>query len=644
MGEDLQKKTVNFCGGLPLTIRSFLESVEGEHTLDEWEEIVSKRLNCASDRRLELPEIQKTLEVLASSYNKLPYIQKLFFLYMGVLQEDLRIEVEKLYLLWLAERLISLEPLQREERLVDVAQCYVTELAERGMVDLDEEEVPTITRFKYVHLNELMRDLSLFKNKEECYFKVVEFGHGSQPMQDAFSSLPGPRTGRVAINFDEYKEEYGLPLENDEKMHIRVLLFSAKKKQVWPRELSSLAKFKYLKVLVFNGFNFEQTKLPHGIATAAFLRYLSFEDCILRELPSSIGNLKFLYILDLRVRKRMIIPNVLWKLKKLRHLYFPLSFETPDGAKLTLKGLLELETITNYNAKMCNVKDLLELPNLQYLASTVDGDLEEVKCIIERMTKNPDIDLPHTSIEIKNFDCYTEERHSVFRKLLACKSLIILCMEGYIRQMPMHHKFSQNLIKIEFIGSGLIEDPMKTLQEVPELRELVLDDAFVGEEIVCSASHFAELKLLRLLSLPHLKKWVVEDGAMSKLSTLKIANCGKLEMWPEGLEKLPKLRELVLDDAFVGEEIVCSASGFVELKLLRLLNLQHLKNWVVENGAMSKLSTLQIANCGKLEMWPEGLKIVPGLRELKVSGMSQDFKNSISKGRDQDKLSIEFED
>ncbi|PIN23466.1 Apoptotic ATPase [Handroanthus impetiginosus] len=572
MGEDLQKKIVNFCGGLPLTIVSFSRSMVGNHPLVKWKEMVSHRLNCASNRRLELPEVRKTLEVLASSYDNLPYILKLFFLFMGVLQEDLRIEVEKLYLFWLAERLISLKPLQRGERLLDVAQSYVTELAERGMVDLEEDEVPTITRFKYGQLTEIMRDLSLFKNKEECFFKVVEFEDGNQPMPDSFSSLPGPRTCRVAINFDEYKEGYGFPLEDDEKMHIRVLLFSTKKKQIWPLKLSSLAKFKYLKVLLFNGFNFELTILPHGIATAAFLRYLSFEDCILQELPSSIGNLKFLYILDLRVQNTMIIPNVLWKLEKIRHLYFPLSFETPDGTKLTLNGLKELETITNYNAKMCNVEDLFGLPNLQYLASTVDGNLEEVECIIRRMTMNPDVDLLRTSIKIKNFDCYTEERHSVFRKLLACESLRVLHMEGHICRMPPYHKFSQNLIKFEFIGSELIEDPMKTLEE------------------------------------------------------------------------LPKLRELVLDDAFIGKEIVCSASGFVELKLLRLLNLPHLKNWVVKGGAMPKLSTLAISKCRKLEMWPEGLKTVRGLRELKVSGMSQNFKNCISKGRDQDKLSIKFED
>ncbi|KAK4405936.1 putative disease resistance RPP8-like protein 2 [Sesamum angolense] len=348
---------------------------------------------------------------------------------------------------------------------------------------------------------------------------------------------------RVAINFDECEEGCVFPLIDDEKMHARVLLCSAKKKQVWPRELSSLAKFKYLRILDFNGFNFDLTILPDGIAAAVHLRYLSFRDCVLAELPSSIGNLRFLIILDLRVQysTKMIIPNVLWKMRNLKHLYFPLLFETSDAGKIRLDGLTELETITNFNTWMFNVGDLLKMPKLQFLAANVAGNLEDIESIIKCMTMNSNVE---TSLEIRDFDCYTEERHSVFRKVLACQPLRVLCMEGHLCRMPMHYKFSQNLTKIIFIGSELIEDPMRTLEKLPKLRVLVLDDAFVGKETVCSSSGFLELKILELLNLHTLEKWTVEDGAMPKLSTLVLANCRRLEMLPEGLQFVRGLQEL----------------------------------------------------------------------------------------------------
>ncbi|KAK4427856.1 putative disease resistance RPP8-like protein 2 [Sesamum alatum] len=506
---ELGKKIVNFCGGLPMSILSFIRSMATKHTLEEWEE------TC--------------------------------FLYMGVLQEHQHIEVEKLYLMWLADKLISLKRLHQGKRLVDTVQNYVTELAHRNMIDLYHEgEARTITRFQYCQLSELMRDLSLLKNKHECFFKVVDFVRGSQLVPDSFSSSSECRIHRVAINFDECEEGCGLPLTDDEKTHVRVLLCSAKKKQVWPKELSSLAKFKYLRILDFNGFNFDLSILPEGIAAAVHLRYLSFRDCVLAELPSSIGNLKFLIILDLRVQDstKMIIPDVLWKMRKLRHLYFPLMFETPDGGKIRLDGLTELETITNFNTWMFNVDDLLKMPKLQFLAANAAGNLEDIEYIIKRMTMNSNVETLETSLEIRDFDCYTEERHSVFRKVLACQSLKVLCIEGHLCRMPMHYKFSQNLTKIIFIGSELLEDPMRTVEKLPKLRVLVLDDAYVGKEMVCSSSNFLELKILELLNLHAIEKWIVEDGAMPKLSTLVLANCGRLEMLPEGLQSIRGLQEL----------------------------------------------------------------------------------------------------
>ncbi|KAL0293785.1 UNVERIFIED_CONTAM: putative disease resistance protein [Sesamum calycinum] len=413
----------------------------------------------------------------------------------------------------------------KRETLKDVAEEYLIDLAQSSIIELHEEEVPTVTRFKSCQLNPLMRHFSLLKSAEQGFFKVEDFGRGRGLMPD---SSTRNEAYRLAMNFDKYEGGCDFPLEDNEKKHMRCLLFSVKENHqafVWPRMLSSLAVFIYLRILDFDGFDFQVINRPRGIGKLVHLRYLSFRNCILPKLPPSVCNLTQLLILDLRVRplSKITIPNVLWKLKKLMHLYFPESFDTYDGERLRLEGLTELETLINFNTGMLNFEDLLQLFNLRYISSKIAGSSKEIELITSRMNITSNGNLLRTSLEIRNFDCYAEENHSLLRNILECQSLTVFCMEGHICHLPIHSKISQNLAKIVFIGSQLRQDPMKTLEHLPRLRVLILnDDAFVENKMICSAAGFIELERLELLHLPNLGEWIVEDQAMPKLSTLAI--------------------------------------------------------------------------------------------------------------------------
>ncbi|KAK4406735.1 putative disease resistance protein RXW24L [Sesamum angolense] len=71
----------------------------------------------------------------------------------------------------------------------------------------------------------------------------------------------------------------------------------------------------------------------------------------------------------------------------------------------------------------------------------------------------------------------------------------------------------------------------------------------------------------------------------------------------EILEKLPMLRDLrFFTDAYAGREMVCSATGFRQLRRLRLDGLPNLEEWTVEEGAMPNLFSLCIYNCYELKM------------------------------------------
>ncbi|KAJ7963276.1 Disease resistance protein [Quillaja saponaria] len=97
----------------------------------------------------------------------------------------------------------------------------------------------------------------------------------------------------------------------------------------------------------------------------------------------------------------------------------------------------------------------------------------------------------------------------------------------------------------------------------------------------------------------------------------------------QDLQSLQKLRSLCLySDSFMGESIVCSVSGFPQLKFLKIANLKALKEWDIQEDAMPSLWELEIRSCHLLEV-PSGLKHLKRLHELKLSDMPGKFTTTI---------------
>ena len=129
--------------------------------------------------------------------------------------------------------------------------------------------------------------------------------------------------------------------------------------------------FKLLRVLDFESdINRGGCKLPSDIGNLIHLRFLSLRDfTFLRsKLPSSLGNLRCLRTLDLRVESQFSsvhVPNVIWKMEQLRHLFLP--EECDRETKLKLGTLRNLQTLVNFNTKNCYLEDILNLIKLREL-------------------------------------------------------------------------------------------------------------------------------------------------------------------------------------------------------------------------------------------------------------------------------------
>ncbi|XP_062083373.1 putative disease resistance protein At1g50180 [Humulus lupulus] len=99
------------------------------------------------------------------------------------------------------------------------------------------------------------------------------------------------------------------------------------------------------------------------------------------------------------------------------------------------------------------------------------------------------------------------------------------------------------------------------------------------------------------------------------------------------LEKLSSLRVLSLDDfSYKGNEMVCSKGGFPQLESLQIIYLKNLKEWKVEEGALSSLHFLRIVSCWKLRRVPDGLRYITTLEEMKIEDMPREFKERLEEG------------
>uniref|UniRef100_A0A0V0H0Z6 Putative ovule protein n=1 Tax=Solanum chacoense TaxID=4108 RepID=A0A0V0H0Z6_SOLCH len=137
----------------------------------------------------------------------------------------------------------------------------------------------------------------------------------------------------------------------------------------------------------------------------------------------------------------------------------------------------------------------------------------------------------HCSIDIIDLNCYANEYSTVLLDFLSCKVLRTLQFKGFIGPLSPSAEISPNLTHLLLHKSCLKQDSMPILEKLPSLGTLVLnDDAYMGKEMVCSASGFPQLKCLRLLNLSELQRIQVENTAMPILSDIEINNCQKLDI------------------------------------------------------------------------------------------------------------------
>ena len=159
----------------------------------------------------------------------------------------------------------------------------------------------------------------------------------------------------------------------------------------WEKLKPAFQNFKLLEVLDFKGFEITQGQFPTTIGNLIHLRYLNLSNSRIRVLPSSIANLRCLNTLDLsqdfsyimKIRSREEIPNVLWKMQQLRHLYLPWRYKIIHAKKLRLHMLTNLEILRYIDPNKCCVEGLIKLKNLRKLHIHAIKSIEQLEVIFK---------------------------------------------------------------------------------------------------------------------------------------------------------------------------------------------------------------------------------------------------------------------
>ncbi|CAI9118109.1 OLC1v1019628C1 [Oldenlandia corymbosa var. corymbosa] len=560
--EELGKKMVKCCDGLPLAVVVLGGILAAKNSLREWE-AVHQNIKSYIWKGKSIGEGKGELQkILALSYHDLPFQLKHCFLYMGAFPEDADIPVQTLYQLWIAESMVLKEDRVGKESMMELAERYLEELGHRGMVQLQGSERPgMITKFSSCRLHDLMRDFCLIQAEEERFLKSITYSSEEKdvgPYDSLYgSSICKPR--RLIISMDPEDVDRYAPPNKEITKYLRMFQLMVRysyEGRMAKAIKSQLHNFHMLHSLSIEGLYPNHSsisfltccdvwKLPKAIGELIHLRYLSLKDSYFVVFPSSLGNLKHLLTLDLRLQAPVWrLPNILCKLKRLIFLYLP-GGNNLLPCKLRLHCLSKLEVLENFGDDYCYTPDLLKLTNLRVLLVYWCKKLNNFE-LIAKYVQSSDM-LQQVTIWNGCEPPIDDKRMEVLKQLLFGRSMYCLHVNVAMWKFPEFesNSLSSNLVElsINYCGSEEDDNICETVEKFPHLRDLRLL-SLPSREMIFRAAGFVQLRRFCLLDLPNLERWVVEKGAMPNLRTLYIWRCPKLEALPAGLQFVTTLEEL----------------------------------------------------------------------------------------------------
>ncbi|KAJ4789394.1 Disease resistance protein RPP8 [Rhynchospora pubera] len=456
------------------------------------------------------------MNVLAMSYEDMPYYLKSCFIYLASFPEDYQISARNLIYMWVAEGFI---PEQGKKTLEETAEIFLEQLYERSMVQVSSRY--SNGSIKSFRVHDLLHDLAMHEARKVNFVTIFQkLPQGSHP--DRVTRRASIQADKSVHDCSEFIKYIGSNTRS-------LLLFDQRL-----GDSISVIDFRLLRVLEIEGdaHDFEL----RGLDGLIHLKYLGIRNSGLK-LPNDFrwDRLKNLETLIGAMEER----EGLWSIRTLRHVILNYVYFVGPPAGADLRNLQTLQWISSSCLKAWHKKNQLPLlNNLRKFGLLITDEIESVEwemvgCLLAT--------LPYLlSLKISNDEQFKIPKEIVYpRGLPNYQNLEILYLGGpWPDNVTVEASlFPPHLIKLNLSNSQFAVDPMPELGKLKSLKKLRLGREVYagGKEMICPAG-FPALQSLFLYC--HIENFTVMEGVMPKLKHLDYSGI-KLNLPPE-LEHLKR--------------------------------------------------------------------------------------------------------
>lgn len=575
---------VKKCGCLPLAIVT-IGAMFANKPSSKWEEMC-RQLPSELESNPS-PGVEAIRRVVTLSYGHLPSHLKPCYLYLSIFPEDIEIKRRNLVNRWVAEGLVRARV---GMTISDVGESYFDELISRSMIQ--PSRVNMEGHVKSCRVHDIMRDIIVSISKEENF--VYSTG-------DNVSTVIVEKFRHLSCHGGNY------PIVGMDFSRVRSLTVFSEFDQR-PMLVGSsicLAQFTMLRVLDLENAVFPVTQKDiNNIGLLRHLRYLNTHTrrwSTIYALPSSIGKLQNLQVLDIRESEISTLPTDISKLLMLRILrcskrewYFYFDPDEPIKClKNTLRMPLMLTPLVGSAARNNTIAELhraysshwSETPGVRVPTGISKlKELQVLEVVDLKLTKSKAIEelgelrwLQKLRVSTKG--AQDKKRKTLCEAIEKLSSLQSLCVyEGYyfengtlewlgpcnfspppllrklelhgrIRVMPDSFRNLKQLRRILLWNSELDGRGIDILGTLPNLMLLNLDGrAYVGNELAFKKHEFPNLKELRISMLSELRGIRFEKDALPHMERMEI-ECCELRSGIVGIKHLQKIKEISLGDS-----------------------------------------------------------------------------------------------
>ena len=503
-------------------------------TIEEWSSALNQR--CHDQEKL-------WSNTLCRIYKDLPLYMRRCLFSLALFPQDLDIPSRRLMASWVAEDFVQTEG--KNEAPEDDAERCLNLLIGQGMVQVTKKKLNG--NVKSIRLPNALRQYWLSKAQKattlrDHIYTRSELFLGNDMIRHLVDHLDRKDISFVHIHGGCDTSSASLTHYYQDVLSFRS--FDTRRESKPGEEVGNFLRrcissscFLLLRVLDLE--NVFRPNLPEALGELTQLRYLGLRSTFLEMLPSSISKLQNLQTLDLKHTNFSTLPNSIWKLQQLQHLYFSEGYQSKLKPRLSIGSLTTLQTLCGlFVDEDTPVRDgLNRLLNLRKLGLTVSSQPKAMSSQLQ-VVANWVLNLNHLrSLRVKSIDYNNQRWDLELKPLTGNLSLSCLYLFGRLRNPSLVSQFPHSLIDLTLSGSELTEDPMQSLDKLPNLKSLKLfAKSYLGNSMLCSLGGFPQLRVLKLWKLDQLGEWSVEKGALPALRDLEIRYCERLPILPAELQ------------------------------------------------------------------------------------------------------------